>query len=59
LDLINVNDGTDIINRLVEYQRNSESFCLSILLNSGDRINILTSKVIYSDIQSKGETLNE
>jgi len=22
--LINVNDGTDIINRLVEYQRNSE-----------------------------------
>jgi hypothetical protein len=48
---VNVNDGTDIINRLVEYQRNSESFCLSILLNSGDRINILTSKVIYSDIQ--------
>ncbi|ABN54207.1 MAG TPA: hypothetical protein DEF39_11140 [Hungateiclostridium thermocellum] len=48
---VNVNDGTDIINRLVEYQRNSESFCLSILLNSDDRINILTSKVIYSDIQ--------
>lgn len=46
---VNVNDGTDIINRLVEYQRNSESFCLSILLNSGDRINILTSKVIYSE----------
>jgi len=38
-----------LFNRLVEYQSNNESFCLSILLNSGDRINILTSKVIYSE----------
>lgn len=46
---VSINDGVDIINRLVEYQSNNESFCLSILLNSGDRINILTSKVIYSE----------
>ena len=47
---VNANDGTDIINRLDDYQSNNKSFCLSILLNSGDRINILTSKVIYSEI---------
>ena len=47
---VSINDGTDIINRLVDYQTNNESFCLSILLNSGDKINILTSKVIYSEI---------
>lgn len=50
---VNVSDGTDIINRLVDYKNNNESFCLSILLNSGDRINILSSKVIYSEIQKK------
>jgi len=49
VDEVSINDGADIINRLVEYQSNNESFCLSILLNSGDRINILTSKVIYSE----------
>ena len=47
---ISANDGTDIIDRLVDYQTNNESFCLSILLNSGDRINILTSKVVYSEM---------
>lgn len=45
---VSVNDGTDIINRLVDYKANNGSFCLSLLLNSGDRINILTSRVIYS-----------
>jgi hypothetical protein len=49
VDEVSINAGADIINRLVEYQSNNESFCLSILLNSGDRINILTSKVIYSE----------
>lgn len=47
---VSVNDGTDIINRLVDYQTNNECFCLGILLNSGDKINILSSKVMYSEI---------
>ncbi len=46
---LSANDGNDIIDRLVEYQTNNESFCLSILLNSGDRMNILTTKVIYTE----------
>ncbi len=47
---VSVNDGTEIINRLVDYQINNECFCLNILLNSGDKINILTSIVIYTEM---------
>lgn len=46
---VSVIDGTEITNRLVDYQPNKECFCLRILLNSGDRINILNSKFIYSE----------
>ena len=46
---VNVNDGTDIINRLNKYQFNKEYFCISFLLNSGDKINVLALKMTYLD----------
>jgi len=48
---VKINDGSGIINRLDEYKSNKECFCLSILLNSGDKINILASRVIYLEVK--------
>lgn len=47
---INISDDIDIIYRLDGYQNNGECFCLSILLNSGDGINVLAEKVTYSQV---------